>query len=430
MSSARTRLSTFVDEVITLVGNDQVSTAADDRQRASADWAKMSPILAEQLPLGLAEVVVAPGSADEIARVAALAVRHRVAITPRGKGTGNYGQAIPMRGGVVIDTTRATKVIDVDDGVISAEAGATLAQLEVAANDAGQQVWMFPSTVNSSIGGFLAGGSGGTGTIAHGSITDGFVVALGVVFADGTDTVHHIEGDEVANFLHAFGTSGIIVTASVRTEPRQDWQALYCSFDTYRGALTPLRAIAALEPTPRLVSADTPKVVDALPRNDGYPRGRASLRAIIDPAALDPAIELVERHGGRFELVKHGVRACQKLSLLSYNHPTWHLQKSDPGRYFHLEVGGDALIDRFDDVDAVFDDSQLHIEAGHHHPIGMLNGVYESRDQVYAGIDALRALGVGVHSPHEWLVDRNVDDIKTTAARTDPHGLLNPGKLV
>jgi len=42
----------------------------------------------------------------------------------------------------------------------------------------------------------------------------------------------------------------------------------------------------------------------------------------------------------------------------------------------------------------------------------------------------LEALGVGVHSPHQWYVDRNVALARETALRTDPKGLLNPGKLV
>ncbi len=73
----------------------------------------------------------------------------------------------------------------------------------------------------------------------------------------------------------------------------------------------------------------------------------------------------------------------------------------------------------------------LHIEAQYDgSPIGMLAGVYESPEQVYAGIDALRALGVGVHSPHQWFVDFEVERTRALAARTDPQGLLNPGKLV
>ena len=57
---------------------------------------RMSPIITEQLPLGLADLVAFPTERRADRAVVGAAVRHGVPITPRGKGTGNYGQAIPM----------------------------------------------------------------------------------------------------------------------------------------------------------------------------------------------------------------------------------------------------------------------------------------------------------------------------------------------
>ena len=84
-----------------------------------------------------------------------------------------------------------------------------------------------------------------------------------------------------------------------------------------------------------------------------------------------------------------------------------------------------ALTDRF----APSPTGQLHIEAGHTVPIGMLAGVYESPEAVYAGIERLGQLGVGVHNPHQWNVDFRLAETVELARRTDPQGLLNPGKL-
>ena len=58
----------------------------------------------------MADVVVQPRSEEEIAAVVAAAVRHRIPLTIRGGGTGNYGQSVPLKGGVLVDMTGFNKV--------------------------------------------------------------------------------------------------------------------------------------------------------------------------------------------------------------------------------------------------------------------------------------------------------------------------------
>jgi hypothetical protein len=416
-------------ELVELLGPRGATLELRAREKASVDGAKMSPIITEQLPLGLADIVAFPTSADEIAAVIAAAVRHGVGITPRGKGTGNYGQAIPLEGGLVLDMSKARAIIEVGNGVITAEAGTPMIALEQAARETGQELWMYPSTAQSSIGGFLAGGSGGTGSIVHGSNHQGFVAALDVVHT-ATEGLGHVEGDEAQLYVHNYGTAGIIARATVRLDPVRDWRALYASFDSFADVLPILKPVAQLDPAPRLVSADLPEISNALPTDPAIPEDRASLRIIIDVATIEAATALIESAGGRVEDVREGPQASVRLSTLSYNHPIEWLQKTSPGTYFHLEVGGDALVDRIDEVHAVYSGGMLHIEGKADRPIGMLAGVYESPEQVYAGIEALKELGVGVHSPHQWFVDFETARTQQLAVTTDPRGLLNPGKLV
>ena len=91
----------------------------------------------ERNEVGLADAVAFPADAEQIGRTVAAAVRHGIPVTPRGKGTGNYGQAIPMPGGLVVDLSRARAVVEVGDGWVTAEAGATMVALEAAARNAG-----------------------------------------------------------------------------------------------------------------------------------------------------------------------------------------------------------------------------------------------------------------------------------------------------
>ncbi len=399
------------------------------RERASVDGAWMSPILAAQLPLGLADLVAFPTTAEQIAQVVGAAVRHGIGVTPRGKGTGNYGQGIPLQGGLVLDMSRARAIVEVGDGFLTAEAGAQMVAIEQAAWATDQALWMYPSTMQSSIGGFLSGGSGGTGTIEHGSNDQGYVMALDVVHADGSGELIHVEGDEAQKYVHNYGTAGIIARATVRLEPLREWRGLYASFPDFPSALSVLREIGRLTPPPRLVSADNPKISAALPADDAIPAGRASMRSILSADTIEAATALIEGAGGRVEDIREGQQVSSRISMLSYNHPIEWLQKATPTPTFHVEVGGDALVERIAEVEAVYPGGALHIEAGHSVPIGMLAGDYESPEQVYAGIAALNALGVGVHNPHQWNVDFEVERTVELAKVTDPKGLLNPGKL-
>jgi len=416
-------------ELRELLGDAGVSTELAARERASVDGSRLSPVISEQLPLGLADLVAYPASAEQIAQVVGAAVRHGVPITPRGKGTSNYGQAIPMAGGLVLDMSKARAIVEIGDGFITAEAGATLLSLELAANTAGQQILMYPSTANSSLCGFISGGSGGTGSIKHGMLHQGFVLALDVVHAVPDAQLIHVEGIDAEPYVHSYGTAGILARATVRLEPLQEWHGFFASFDTFEQALSVIRPFTDLEPTPRLVSADLPTLANALPADPGIPADRASLRAILDVATLEEATRLVEAAGGRVDDIREGAQASMKISMMSYNHPIEWLQKAYPNFYFHVEVAGDALIDRIEEVHAVYDGGMLHIEAQKGRPIGMLAGVYSTPENVYAGFAKLEALGVAYHNPHQWFVDFEPERTVVHAATTDPNNLLNPGKL-
>jgi len=424
------KVQALAAELRELLGGDGVSVEDAALDRASVDGARLSPILLEQMPLGRAEVVAWPGSAEQIAQAVAAAVRHGVPVTPRGKGTGNYGQAIPMSGGLVLDTTRARRIVEIGTGYAVVEAGVAMAAIEHAAVETGQQVLMYPSTANSTIGGFLSGGSGGTGSIRHGMLHQDFALSLDVAHAAPDATLVHVEGAEAEPYIHNYGTAGIIARATIALEPLQPWRGLFVSFGAFTDALSVIRAFAELTPTPRLVSADPAGLAAALPSDSAIPAGRASLRAILDEASLPAAIAVVEAASGRVEDVREGTQAMLKMSRISYNHPIEWLQKSAPGKYFHVEVAGDALVDRIAELEQVYPGGMLHIEAQKGRPIGMLAGLYTSAQDVYAGFDRLTELGVQFHNCHQWYVDYQPERTAALAARTDPFGLLNPGKLV
>src|SRR6266436_8046590 len=74
-------------------------------KRRSRDFFWYSPVLNQQLQRKFADIVVCPRDEADVVRVAAACARRRIPITPRGAGTGNYGQAVPLEGGVLLDLT-------------------------------------------------------------------------------------------------------------------------------------------------------------------------------------------------------------------------------------------------------------------------------------------------------------------------------------
>ncbi|MBV8744122.1 MAG: FAD-binding oxidoreductase, partial [Xanthobacteraceae bacterium] len=100
------------------IGDITASTEERQLRQKSRDFYWYSPVLTEHLQNCRADIVVEPRSEAEIARVVAAAVRNRVPLTIRGGGTGNYGQSVPLSGGIVLDMTRYDKVTAVEPGRI------------------------------------------------------------------------------------------------------------------------------------------------------------------------------------------------------------------------------------------------------------------------------------------------------------------------
>jgi FAD/FMN-containing dehydrogenase len=341
---------------------------------------------------------------------------------------GNYGQAIPLQGGLLLDVSACRAVIEIGDGWVRAEAGVRMRDLDAAVHATGQELTIYPSTKGSTLGGFLAGGSGGTGSITYGTNADGFVHALDVAPCNGSGQMRCVQGDAAVPYVHAYGTTGIIARATVALAPAHDWVGLYTAWDDYASATTAMRALCTIEPTPRLISLDEASVVALLPADAVLDPNRISVRAILQSESVPQARRIVAELSGTVLGVRGGMNGADRLTSLSYNHSTFHLQKKRPD-YFHLEVAGDLLQTDPDRVRSVYPGTVFHLEQFANRVGGMLMARYESPEQVYAGMAKLDAMGIYIHSPHTWILERRLDRVTAVLDEMDPLGLLNPGKL-
>jgi hypothetical protein len=179
-------------------------------------------------------------------------------------------------------------------------------------------------------------------------------------------------------------------------------------------------------------------LVATYPADDAMPAGRHSLRAIVDADTVDAVTKAVARYAGRMEAVRPDGAAY--LTSLGFNHVTLRARKVRP-ELCHLQVSGEALLSRADDVRAALPGAMLHLDglrlyvdptdpARGRHFGGLLLAPFHDADSLYAGVGRLQQLGVHVVDPHTWLLGGPaLPGIRASAAANDPLGLLNPGKL-
>lgn len=279
-------VDTLHDELVELLGAAAVTRDRLVEGRASVDGATLSPILSDQLPLGLADLVVQATTADEIAAVvAATPAPRRAADAARGREDRQLRPGHPHARRRRAGHDEGEAIVAVEDGTITAEAGATMNAMEQAAVATGQQLWMYPSTAQARSAGSSAAARAGRGSIRHGSNWMGFVTALDVALpASG---LSHLEGEDAQTFVHTYGTAGVIARATVRLEPLQDWRALYAASVLRDRARRCCARSARSTPSPGSCRRTRARSRQAAPRRRDPRDGSASLRAIVDVATLE-----------------------------------------------------------------------------------------------------------------------------------------------
>ena len=96
----------------------------------SRDFYWFSPVLRRTLCSKYGDILVMPRSEADVMKVAKRCVEWKVPLTVRGAGTGNYGQAMPLEGGVILEMTAMNAIRWLRPGMIRCEAGLKLIDLD------------------------------------------------------------------------------------------------------------------------------------------------------------------------------------------------------------------------------------------------------------------------------------------------------------
>jgi FAD/FMN-containing dehydrogenase len=214
-------------------------TAIVGEANALRDEKDIAPFLNESRDLyhGLSSLVLRPANTNEVAAILKLASETKTPVVPQGGNSGLVGGQTPDKGGsaIIVSTSRLNRIRDVDPSgnTIIVEAGAVLKSVQDAADAADR---LFPLSLGSEgwcqVGGLLSSNAGGTAVLAYGNMRE-LCLGLEVVLPNG-DIMHGLKRLRKDNtgydlrdlFIGAEGTLGIITAAVLKLFPRPKGRAV------------------------------------------------------------------------------------------------------------------------------------------------------------------------------------------------------------
>ena len=418
----------------------------NQREKLSKDYYYFSPILQGQLANRVADLVVRPSCEADVLAAAKICVAARVPVTVRGAGTGNYGQCIPLAGGVVLDLSKMNAVKRVEAGVAWVEPGAKLAAMDKVTRETGWELRMYPSTYRSAtIGGFIGGGSGGIGSITYGQLRDrGNLNALRVVTLEDNPQVIELRGDAVQKVNHAYGTNGIITELEIPLGLAYPWAEVIVVFDDFMTAAHFGQALGDADGLiKKLISIHAWPIPSYFTALQPYlPVGKAAALLMVAESSLELFGELVREFGGTITYNKSAQEAGKgaPLAEFTWNHTTLHARSGDPSltylqtlfpydpdlkgvRHFYEHFGDEVI---------------MHLEylrmGGNTVPAALQIVRYSTPERLAEIIRYHEDHGALIANPHTYLLEdggmKTVDTAQVAfKAEVDPYGLLNPGKM-
>jgi FAD/FMN-containing dehydrogenase len=414
--------------------------------KLSQDYYTFSPVLLAQLAGKVGDLVVRPTSEAEVLRVAAACVQFKLPLTVRGAGTGNYGQCVPLEGGVILDLTRMQTVRWLKPGLACVEPGVKLAALDKQARETGWEIRMAPSTYRTAtIGGFIGGGSGGIGSITYGQLRDrGNLHAVRVVTMEDQPRVIELRGDDVQKVNHAYGTNGIITELEIPLGPVYPWAEYIVRFPDFLSAARFGQALGDSDGIIKklicICAAPIPNYFAAL--RSYIPENSHCALLIVSESCQEPLTDLVREYNGEFCYEKTAKDASKGVTLAEYswNHTTLHARSVDPSlTYLQTLFPADKQLKLLEQMYYHFgDEVMMHLEFirvnGSALPAALQIVRYSTAERLQEIIKYHEDQGAFIANPHTYLLEdggrKTIDPEQLKfKEKVDPYGLLNPGKM-
>ena len=422
------------------------------------------------LTAGLPGAIALPSTTADVSALLHLASAHRVAVVPRGAGTGLSGGAAGIEGALTIALTRMDRILEIDrDNLcVVTQPGVVNATLKAAVAAEGLFYPPDPASYETcSIGGNLGTNAGGLCCVKYGQTRD-WVLGLEVVLADGR--VIRTGGRNVKDtagyglthlFVGSQGTLGIITEATLRLRPlpgpRSTFLAFFGSLEAAGEAVAAITRAGISPVTLELLDHETILAVDDA-HGLGLDRDAAAMLMVESDATgaagaeeLDAA-EAACAESGSTSIVRAAdateadwLRQARRLALRA-------LERQGTVRMEDVGVPRARVPDLLRAIERIAAAHNVrcatfgHAGDGNLHPNLIFDHddpdaerlTHVVRDEIYrAALD----LGGTVTAEHgigaarrEWLpIQRGqgfVDVMRSIKAALDPLGILNPGRVL
>ncbi|MFN2637857.1 MAG: FAD-binding oxidoreductase [Gemmatimonadaceae bacterium] len=306
------------------------------------------------------DLVVLPGSREELIAVVRLLAALGLPFVPRGAGTGLSGGALADAGAVLLVLTRLNKILHIDPAnrLAVVEPGVVNAKLGAAAHPHGLQYAPDPSSQTAcTIGGNVAENAGGPHCLKYG-VTANHILALELLLADGSLVTAGSPGGEpwgpdlVGLFVGSEGNFGIATKITVRLTPLPTAvRTLLADFNGLRAAGAAVSAIIAAGIVPAALEMMDQSCICAVEDSvyaAGYPRDAAAILLVeIDGQNTDAVI--AETEVVTELLRKSGARSVRAAASAAERERLWQGRKKAFGAMGRLSrdlVVQDAVVPR------------------------------------------------------------------------------------
>ncbi|MGL4239621.1 MAG: FAD-binding oxidoreductase [Beijerinckiaceae bacterium] len=421
-------------------------------QQKSRDFYWYSPTLKRQLAHVTGDAIVSVASEQDVIDTLAACHALGIPVTPRGTGTGNYGQAMPLSGGVVLDLSTFNKVKEIRAGVLVSEPGAIMEAIDHEIRPKGQELRLHPSTyATASIGGFIAGGSGGVGSIKWGGLRDwGNIIRLKVATMEKSPRVLELSGADLHKVSHAYGTNGIITEVEVPLAPAYEWVDVLIGFDGLSRAAAYANHLGEQDGLliKQLAVIAAPSPHDYFLRHRKFiPREKTVVTVMVARHALDALLAYTRTFKDAEILMNAAAMSAEDrkglppVYELGWNHTTLRALRVDPSiTYLQVLYPFPNQLETISKVHEHFgDEVSAHLEFvrfdGKVTAFGLPLVRFSTEERLEEIMRIHEDMGAPIFNPHRYTLEeggmKQTDEIQLAFKReADPQGLLNPGKMI